>query len=167
VYVCAALRVWERLRELPVFQSSTHVAVYLSVPGEIDTRPIVEHILRQPGANALHPHTRTRTRTHAQLVVFPVCAWCAGKVCYVPHTEAGEMKMLSVASLEDLNTFECRNNWGILEPPVDSIKSRAEGRGLSLSLSLLVCVCVSLMGLCCSRVRENACLQRRTKASWT
>ncbi len=97
----AAQRVWDRLRALPLFSGSKHVAVYLSVPGEIDTRPIVEHILSQPGM-----------------------------VCYVPHTEAGEMKMLSVASLEDLNTFECHNNWGILEPPADSIKHRTEGTAL-------------------------------------
>jgi 5-formyltetrahydrofolate cyclo-ligase len=101
-------RVWDRLRALPLFEGSKHVAVYLSVPGEIDTRPIVEHILSQPGM-----------------------------VCYVPHTEEGEMKMLSVASLEDLNTFECHNNWGILEPPADSIKHRteaAEGGKLDLIL---------------------------------
>jgi len=42
-------RVWDSLRAMPLFQSSKHVAVYLSVPGEIDTRPIVEHILSQPG----------------------------------------------------------------------------------------------------------------------
>jgi hypothetical protein len=35
--------------------------------------------------------------------------------------------MLSLASQSDLDTFECNNNWGILEPPVDSIKNRTEG----------------------------------------
>lgn len=44
-----ALRVWRQLRSLPVFQSSKHIAVYLSVPGEVDTRPIVEHLLTTPG----------------------------------------------------------------------------------------------------------------------
>jgi 5-formyltetrahydrofolate cyclo-ligase len=124
----AAQRVWDRLRALPLFKGSKHVAVYLSVPGEIDTRPIVEHILSQPGM-----------------------------VCYVPHTEEGEMKMLSVASLEDLNTFECHNNWGILEPPAGSIKHRTEGTALpgcpwclrcyQPSFSRYrVCVCVAAEG---------------------
>jgi len=93
-------RVWERLQALPIYNRSKYVAVYLSVRGEVDTAPIVEHLLSR-----------------------------SDKVCYVPHTDAetGEMRMLSVESMQDLSTFQCNNKWGILEPPAESIKHRKEG----------------------------------------
>jgi len=92
-------RVWERLQALPIYNRSKYVAVYLSVRGEVDTAPIVEHLLSR-----------------------------SDKVCYVPHTDAetGEMRMLSVESMQDLSTFQCNNKWGILEPPAESIKHRKE-----------------------------------------
>lgn len=73
---------------------------------------------------------------------FNVNRTCADKMCYVPHTSpaTGEMVMLSVASLEDLGTFESNNKWGILEPPAESIKDRKEGTEPcdNLSCSLLI-----------------------------
>lgn len=78
-----------RLEELPAFQSSAAVSVYLSMPtGECQTRPLLENMLAQ------------------------------GKTVFIPRVEGpnrGDMRMLRLHSIEQLDSFP-RSNWGIPEP---------------------------------------------------
>jgi len=90
--------VHQRLLDLPIFASSKTVACYLSLPSELDTIPLVQHILSDET-----------------------------KKLYVPHVDAEsyDMRMIRVESQEDLDTFT-PNKWGILQAPSESLSRRAD-----------------------------------------
>ncbi|XP_050299664.1 5-formyltetrahydrofolate cyclo-ligase-like [Anthonomus grandis grandis] len=63
--------VFHKLKNLPVFQNSKRVSVYLSIEGEIDTEAIVRHIFEQK------------------------------KECFIPRCTKSEMQMVKLHSMDD------------------------------------------------------------------
>lgn len=85
--------VFNRLFELPQFQSSTGVSLYLSMGGEVNTQV-------------------------ALLKCFEL-----GKKVFIPKIagkNSGDMFMLRVDSMDTINAFD-KNTWGIPEPSMEII----------------------------------------------
>lgn len=78
-----------------LYKKAQSVCIFLSMPGEFDTRHIVEDMFKTK------------------------------RKCYVPRVEsATEMKMLQAFSSEDISSFPL-SKWGIPEPPVDGKRDDA------------------------------------------
>ena len=105
--VCAALpatqiqsesaRVAQRLFARDNWKSATKVCAFCSMPGELDTTPILE------------------------------AAFAANKRVFLPRVEdvkARDMAMVEAFSMADIDAFP-RSNWGIAEPPRDDSREDA------------------------------------------
>ena len=105
--VCAALpatqiqsesaRVAQRLFARDNWKSATKVCAFCSMPGELDTAPILE------------------------------AAFAANKRVFLPRVEdvkARDMAMVEAFSMADIEAFP-RSNWGIAEPPRDDSRANA------------------------------------------
>ena len=105
--VCAALpaaqiqsesaRVAQRLFARDNWKSATKVCAFCSMPGELDTAPILE------------------------------AAFAANKRVFLPRVEdvkARDMAMVEAFSMADIDAFP-RSNWGIAEPPRDDSREDA------------------------------------------
>ena len=105
--VCAALpatqiqsesaRVAQRLFARDNWKSATKVCAFCSMPGELDTAPILE------------------------------AAFAANKRVFLPRVEdvkARDMAMVEAFSMADIDAFP-RSNWGIAEPPRDDNREDA------------------------------------------
>jgi len=83
----ASQQVFERLQSLPEFQSARAVHVYVSLPDEVDTLPLLQHLLAQ--------------------------AATTGAVVVVPYCVAGnQLRLFRLQSEEELTP----GAYGILEP---------------------------------------------------
>ncbi|KAL6468583.1 hypothetical protein MHYP_G00221070 [Metynnis hypsauchen] len=86
----------QKLLEHPKYQSSQRVAVFLSMPDEVRTEAIVQHM------------------------------FSSGKVCFIPKylTNSSHMDMLQLNSLEDIRSLPL-TSWNIRQPD-DSDTRREE-----------------------------------------
>uniref|UniRef100_A0A6M2DP64 5-formyltetrahydrofolate cyclo-ligase n=1 Tax=Xenopsylla cheopis TaxID=163159 RepID=A0A6M2DP64_XENCH len=68
-----SLNVFNKLQQLDIYKSSKRVSIYLSTSNEIDTEPIIHHLLNNK------------------------------RKCFVPRYEGDDMQMLSLHSMDDYN----------------------------------------------------------------
>lgn len=89
-------KIKNQLLGLGQFQNAQNVSIYLSMPKEVQTYPILQEMLNQQKR---------------------VCIPC------VTGKERGDMKMMPLVSIDEYNGFKM-SNWGIPEPELDLVNSR-------------------------------------------
>ena len=72
------------------YQTSERIAVYLPMPGEVDTTPLIQHMLS------------------------------ANKQCFIPryHMKSRQMEMLQLYSMDDMYNLP-KTKWNIPQPALD------------------------------------------------
>ena len=72
------------------YQASQRIAVYLPMPGEVDTTPLIQHMLS------------------------------ANKQCFIPryHMKSRQMEMLQLYSMDDMYNLP-KTKWNIPQPALD------------------------------------------------
>lgn len=72
------------------YQQSERIAVYLSMPGEVDTTPLIQRMLSD------------------------------NKKCFIPryHMKSRQMEMLRLYSMDDMNNLP-KTKWNIPQPALD------------------------------------------------
>jgi len=103
-------QVAERLEGLGAIASSDTVCIYLSMPGEIQTYPIVKSFLD------------------------------SGKRVFIPKVtgkRSEDMVMFEVSSYSDIDAFP-KNRWGIPEPSLETVLASPDGTTLGIIRSVIV-----------------------------
>lgn len=104
-------QVAERLGGFSAFTTNSDaVCIYLSMPGEVQTYPIVKSLLEN------------------------------GKRVFIPKVtgkRSEDMVMFEISSYNEIETFP-KNRWGIPEPPLETVLARPDATTLGIIRSVIV-----------------------------